>query len=298
MLTIGISSYRKPELLRRCLKSIRHNTVQEYELFIVHNPGHDDGHDIQQILREEMDKGTRVVCMATNIGYAGAVNTFLRECKTEYLAYLDRDTEVRTRGWDKAMSETLDRHHEVGIVFPNGGPFPIRRVEYDEILWGCGFCWMLNRMATEDMAKHPSACGFAGLMDTEIGHQEEVDYCLRIRLAGWKIAALPSISVSHAATATVAPEEQLRINEGVRRWVTKWNRYFNGVGYDYHHTNVTRIDDWPPFALHLEQYWQQMFPGVNAPGWEPPSEHFDLGGFSYSWKHVPRRKDFYNGRVI
>lgn len=299
MLTIGCASYRNPDKLRATIASIQRQTVGDWRLLIVHNPADGDETTREVIAgASDRDKRIQAIWLERNEGYAGAVNCILSEASGDYVAYCDNDIEIKTHGWNAQMASLLDRHHEIGMVFPVGGPFPIDRGPYTEILWGGGHCWMLNRLALKDIAAHPSDQGCGGLFDTRIGHQEEADFAIRLRLAGWRLAALSSVLVEHHCSATNSPESQMRINEGVRNWVTKWNRYFNGNRFDYHHEQVTRIDDWPPCALHIEEYWKRKFPGVNGPGWMPDKQDFQIGGFDYEWLRVPRRKGFYTGRVI
>ena len=80
-------------------------------------------------------------------------------------------------------------------MFPNGGAYPINRGNYMEIMWGVGFCWGINRLAMKD----------TGLFDEAIGHQNEPDWCMRLRMAGWRCAALPGVQVRHDAAATNDP---------------------------------------------------------------------------------------------
>jgi GT2 family glycosyltransferase len=299
MLTIGIASYKNPDKLRATIASIQRQTVGDYRILIVHNPA-DGDESTREVICGAAARDDRIepIWMEQNDGYAGAVNRILSEASGDYVAYCDNDIEIKTHGWNAQFAGLLDRHHEIGMVFPNGGPFPIDRGAYTEILWGGGHCWMLNRLAIKDIRYHPSDQGCDGFFDGRIGHQEEADFAIRLRLAGWRLAAIPSVNVLHHCSATNSPESQMRINEGVRNWVTKWNRYFNGNRFDYHSAQVTRIDDWPCCALHIEEYWQRMFPGVNSTGWQPEKPEFQIGGFDYEWLRVPRRKSFYTGRVI
>lgn len=282
-LTIGIASYGNLEKLKRTIESLVRNCTTDWNCVIVDNPTQDLGvrSFLEQLSRE--DKRMSVYFNEENEGYAGAVNTILEEAETEYIAYCDNDIEILTPGWDELLCRRLDMFHEIGMIFPNGGAYMIDRGSYTEIMWGVGFCWVLNRMCLRD----------AGIFDTALGHQEEADYCLRVRMHGWKCAALPQVQVRHDATATSDPAGIERINQGVRNWVNKWNRYFNGANFNYHSTNVTRWEDWPPNALYLEEWWKSKLPGLNdAP------ETVVVDGREYDLIKVPRYKGFYRGRVI
>lgn len=285
-LDIGIASYRNPERLRKTLESIERRSQTDWRCFIIHNPSECAAHtEAVRVINEAVSRNERFVpkFLGHNAGYAGAVNVLMQLAETEYIAYCDNDIEIVTDGWDEKLCGVLDRHHEVGMIFPNGGCAPIDRGNYTEILWGVGFCWVLNRLAMAD----------TGVFDMAIGHQHEADYCQRVRMAGWRCAALSHVLVQHHATATNDPKATERINRGVVEWVNKWNRYFNGKNFNYHSPNVTRFEDWPPNALYLEEYWKLRMPQLNT---APEVVQFD--GREFDLIKVPRFKDFYRGRII
>jgi len=284
-LDIGTASYgADPAKLLRMVQSVKNHCRSAWMLFIVHNPSEGDERTRESIF-DMAARDSRIVpvWMSENVGYAGAVNELFRRATTEYIAYLDNDAEVLTPGWDETLCGYLDRFHEIGMVFPNGGAYPIDRGNYQEILWGVGFCWIVSRLCMVD----------TGQFDESLGHQEEADYCQRVRMAGYKCAAVREVQVGHDATATNNPASIERINRGVVRWVDKWNKHFNGKNFNYHSPNVTRFEDWPPNALYLEAYWKTKLPGLNdAP------EVRTIDGREYDLIRMPRFKDFYRGRII
>lgn len=243
-LDIGVASYGSAVKLQKTLASITAQSVTDYRAFVIHNPGAADDALAREILCGAAARNPRIipVWMDENVGYAGAVCKLFEMAETEYIAYCDNDIQIHTRAWDETMCSLLDRFHEIGMVFPGGGPYPIQRPAYTEVMWGVGFCWVLSRLAMVD----------TGPFDTTLGHQEEADYCLRVRMAGYKCACVPTVTVQHDATASSNPASIERISRGVVRWVDKWNRYFNGKNFNYHSANVTRFEDWPPNALYLE----------------------------------------------
>lgn len=289
-LDIGIASYGNPTGLAACISSIKARSRTDWRLIIVQNP-HPDAEINTQVSRvidqawEPGMVGGKIVVVhpAMNIGYPGAVNEFLNRAETELVAYCDHDVVIHTEAWDELLAGVLDRFHEIGMVFPNGGACPISRGEYNEILWGVGCCWMLPWFVKKDV----------GSFDEMLGHHEEVDYQTRVRLAGYKIAALPTVAVHHAATASSDPKSQERIASGVRRWVDKWCAYFGGKTLTYHSPNVLRHEDWPTSALYLEEYFKQYLPALNA-----NPEVRVINGIEYDLIRVPRYKGFYRNRII
>jgi GT2 family glycosyltransferase len=284
-LDIGIASYGNPVRLERTLQSIAAHSATDYRLFVIHNPGGRGDEQTRAVINQAAAGNARIrpIWESVNIGYAGAVKKFQTLAETEYLAYCDNDIEIHTPGWDEALAGYLDRFHEIGMIFPNGGAYQIPRPGYKEIMWGVGFSWMLSRMAMVD----------AGPFDDALGHQEEADYCLRVRMAGYRCGAATEVRIAHNATATNDAAANERISRGVVNFVNKWCRYFGGKTLNYHSQNVLRWEDWPPNALYLEEYWKARLNGLNdAP------EVKQIDGRDYHMIRVPRFKDFYTGRII
>jgi hypothetical protein len=117
-------------------------------------------------------------------------------------------------------------------------------------------------------------------MDMSLGHHEEVDLMVRLRLAGYQIACDPGVNVLHHESSTQSPESAQRIHSGVVRFINKWNRYFCGdilkypnpemgpwVGEEkreHYDPRFLRYTDWPPCALYLERWVLSQFPQLNA----------------------------------
>lgn len=294
-LDIGIASYRSPEKLRKTIQFVRRFSVTDWRLFIIHNGEPDDAYSVSL---DASAGDQRIITLQPqfNSGYAGAVNKLLSIAETEYIAYLDNDAYVATPGWDETLCGYLDRFHEIGMIFPGSGVNPIPRSSgYSEVMWSPGFCWILNRMCMKAVGEFNLEDHRADKIyfDTSLGHQEEADWCMRVRMAGYRCAAVPEVYVEHDATATNDPAAIERINAGVIRWVNKWNRYFNGVNFNYHSPNVTRWEDWPPNALYMEEWWKSRLPGLN----DHP-ETVIVDNRQYDLIKVPRLKGFYTGRVI
>lgn len=297
-LDIGVACFGHPELLQRTINSIREMSTTDYRILLAVNPHPDQDIAIQvnTILAAETAKGKcQGVRKHVNDGYAGAVKLIQTIAETEYIAYCDDDVVINTHGWDETLCSYLDRFHEIGMIFPNGGAYPIPRGPYSEIMWGVGFCWVLSRLAQSEV----------GYFDAEIGHQNECDFALRVRMGGWKCASAPDVSVSHMATASNDPASNERISKGVREFVDKWCKYFGGKNLNYHSANVLRWEDWHPNALYLEEWWKlQHAEHVGNPGGidlatlNAAPDFITHQGREYDLIQVPRYKGFYTGRII
>ena len=267
-LDIGVASYRNPVKLRATLESIEKHTHSDWRCFVVHNPSDDiEGNTAAGIIRQAHFSNSRIVPVwpAENLRYAGAVNKIFDLAETPYVAYLDNDIEVLTPGWDERLCAILDKHAEVAQVFPGEGHYGFHNGTYHECLWSAGFAWVMRRIRIS---------AIPGPMDISLGHHEEVDLMIRLRLAGYQIACDPGVSILHHQSSTSDPASAKRIHAGVVRWMEKWNRYFcgdilkypnpdpdSGEGYD---PRSLRYTDWPPCALYLERWALAQFPNLNA----------------------------------
>lgn len=284
-LDIGIASYQNADKLRDTIELIKKHTVSDWRLFVVDNASPDPA--VKEILDSYQDFRIHIIYRDTNIGYAGAVNEIFEYATSQYIAYVDNDAHILTPGWDEIMAHKLDILHEVGMIFPAGGSYPIQRTNYTEILWGVGCFWMVKKARVDDI----------GGFDTTLGHQEEVDFQTRLRLAGWRIASEPSVQVQHFSSSSVNPEARERINNGIINWVNKWNKYFVGPHVNYYSPNVTRFEDWPVNAIYLEEWYQQQ-PELQELNQSAESVYVAALGREVDLLRVPRWKDLYRGRII
>jgi GT2 family glycosyltransferase len=288
-LDLGVASYGNPVALRRTLDALKQTSKTDWRCLIVSNAHPDSAiqAEVEQAIKTAVANEPRfaVQWRGDNIGYAGAVNEIFKWAETPYVGYMDNDAVPLTDAWDLKMVWMLTQyeHLKAGMVFPSGGCFPIVRPGFVEILWGLGFCWIVRT----DVAR-----GIGGF-DTKIGHQEEVDFQTRLRLAGWKIVMDRAVNVEHAATSSNDPAAQDRINKGVMNWVNKWCRYFGGEGLNFFSPNVLRFEDWPPTALYMEEYWLRHYPEMNR-----NPETITHNGQVYDLIKVPRVQGMYRERII
>lgn len=284
-LDMGTASYNNPSKLDRMLTCMRKNSITDWRFLVVDNNSSDPG--VKDVINKHCTEDSRIIArfLDYNTGYVGAVNQILEWAETNNVGYLDNDAYVDTYGWDEKLSNYLEANHEVAMAFPNSGAYPIKRQRYTEILWGVGFCWILNRQRYKEI----------GGFDTTIGHQEEVDFQTRIRLGGWRIVADSSVVVHHDSTSTKDPASQERINQGVINWVNKWNKYFVGPSVTYHSPNVTRFEDWS--AIYLEE-WYSLQPELQGLNDNPETVYIAALGREVDLIKVPRWQYLYRGRMI
>lgn len=191
----------------------------------------DNGEDGSAEYAEDRFRGVRAIHCA-NRGFAHANNRGLATADARYLLLLNPDTEIAD-GTLADLVTYMDDHPEVGIAgcrqldgdgrlcptarhFPNFGralgeaigperlPFnatwlgecELDLSRYDEDLacdWISGSFLLVRREALES----------AGPLDERFFfYSEEVDFCLRVKRAGWEIRHLPRFTIVHYGGTT------------------------------------------------------------------------------------------------
>lgn len=313
-LEIGVCSYRDPVKLDATLRSILANLgTDNFRLTVFHNPSGSDGagEECAKVFADVSSAGPGVFVFHAaplNVGYAGAVNWFIHNLReAPYLLYSDNDIEVRTPRFDQVMMAALG-HEEVGLVIPGAGHYGFWNGRYHECLWNAGYFWMLKRSMLPALEKSDFAHGRtlsfadAGKFDSRLGHHEEVDFMIRLRLAGYVLAAYPAMEVLHHETATKSDDALHRpggrIHDGVVRWMNKWNGYFCGNALKYSMTEydprALRYTDWPPCALYLERWTLSQF----APAWNAQPREVETSAGKMDAVEVLKPTGPYKGRAI
>jgi hypothetical protein len=173
--------------------------------------------------------GIHIVQLGRNLGTTVSRNIAVRNSCGEYVLILDSDTEVLP-GVLRALQSVLQAEPRAGIVaprliYPDGSVqpsckrfpvAPLKTLKFLPFSWShrlgedselyprevyskastkslrvdhcISACWLVRRKAMEAV----------GLLDERIFYApEDVDYCLRMWLAGWEVLYVPSAEVVH-----------------------------------------------------------------------------------------------------
>ena len=222
-LTCILLTWNSAAYVERCLRSVLADldaSGLNFELIVVDN-GSADGTlaTLTRLARPEL----RVIPLGHNTGTTFSRNIGLRMARGEYIAVLDSDIEIHRPGTFAQVLAFLRAHPDVGLAapqlnFPSGryqnatDIFPtlthktrrflaLRAMEEEEgrragseapqdVDYAVSAFWMLPR----------SVLGGVGLLDEKIFYApEDVDYCLRVALAGLRVVYLPAVVATHHA---------------------------------------------------------------------------------------------------
>jgi GT2 family glycosyltransferase len=226
---ILIVGWNSRELLGPCLDSIRAmDPPRTRQVVLIDNASSDD---TVSFVRQQYPE-VELIANKENAGFARGNNQGMAVARGRMVLLLNPDTEVRPDAIPSLL-DFLERHPEVGVcgpkllypdgrLQPNGRRFPtlasqllvatgLRQLSpaaYDmRYQWGrtdfdreadvdevSGACLMVRREVVEQVG---------GMDEHLFMYYEEVDWCYRIKRAGWKVAYVPRAEVVHHIAQSV-----------------------------------------------------------------------------------------------
>jgi glycosyltransferase involved in cell wall biosynthesis len=253
------------KLLQRCLESIfEKTTYPKFEVIVVDNNS-DDPATLAYLEKAAADHGVRVLRYREPFNYPAVNNFAVREAKGSILVLLNNDMEVITPGWlDELVSQVM--RPEIGCVgamlyFPND------TLQHAGVVLGiaghAGHAFKGFRRGTPGYMNHArlmknysavtGAClAIRKSVYEEVGGLDEqafavslndVDFCLKVRAAGYRNLWTPFAELYHHESATRGyedtPEKQARFAKERETLRQKWLPILeNDPAYNPNLTNV------------------------------------------------------------
>lgn len=210
--------------LQEFLPALHRTTYGNHEVIVADNASTDDS---VEFLRNHYPH-VRIIINNKNYGFARGYNEALKFVTAEYYVLLNSDVEVNP-GWLEPMVNLLEGDPQIAACQPKilshkdkgsfeyagaaggwidelGYPFSRGRIfdhcerdagQYDdttEVFWATGASLFIRAKVYHDMG---------GLDNYFFAHQEEIDLCWRIQLAGGKIYVCPASVVYHVGGGTL-----------------------------------------------------------------------------------------------
>ncbi len=232
-----IVSWNTRELLAAAVRSLLAATPQP-EVIVVDNGSRDGS---VAMVRREFPQ-VRLLVNEVNRGFAAANNQGMAAARGRYFLLLNSDAALR-RGALRTMVAYAEAHPRVGVVgarllFPDGrwqaegSPFPSLRDEFLRML-GLDRLWAVGVERGDRPYETDWVQGAAMLVRREVWEEtggfdesffmygEEVEWCARIKAAGWRIAVVPQAEIIHHGGASVG-----RVPLAKRTLVYRGKRHF------------------------------------------------------------------------
>jgi GT2 family glycosyltransferase len=252
-LSVSVVTYRTPELLRQCLTAVAAERPSfEMEVFVV-----DNGSDVDTaaLIHDEFS-WVHLIANASNVGFGAAHNQALRQARGRYWLVLNSDAEPQP-GALRTLIDFMDADRGVAVagprlryadgrVQPSRRRFPTAATLFFESTQLQRF-WPDNEIVrryyvqdrSDDVVQdvdwlvgacvcvRASAAAGVGLFDERFFmYSEELDWCRRFRLAGWRIAYVPSAQVKHleggSSRADLVARDQ-RFQASKLAYTAKWH---------------------------------------------------------------------------
>ncbi|MFQ6014488.1 MAG: glycosyltransferase family 2 protein [Anaerolineae bacterium] len=214
--SVIIPNWNGARYLPVCLNSLRLQTYPNFEVIVVDNNSTDDSIS----LLEQDYSEVKVIRLAENRLFAGAVNEGIHQAGGEIIALLNNDTEADPH-WLTELVRGLETDRQVGMVASKMLLFDRRNVinsagdlyGVDGVPGNRGV-WQKDEGQFDQMELVFGACGGAaayrramleevGLLDEDfVGYCEDVDLAWRAQLAGWRCLYVPTAIVYHRLSAT------------------------------------------------------------------------------------------------
>lgn len=229
---IVILNYNGRHYLEQFLPSVFSSTYSNYQVFVADNASTDDSLSFLQ----EWFPAVQIIRLAQNYGFAKGYNKALGQVKADYYVLLNSDVEVEP-SWIEPVIELMEASERVGACQPKilmyqdrgrfeyagaaggwldalGYPFARGRIfdycerdrgQYDTpepVFWASGAALFVRAALFHQLG---------GLDESFFAHQEEIDFCWRLQLAGWRVMACPASQVYHVGGGTLPKGNERKV---------------------------------------------------------------------------------------
>ncbi|HEY4062973.1 MAG TPA: glycosyltransferase family 2 protein [Puia sp.] len=231
-IAIVILNFNGRTYLEKFLPFVTASLIPGAEIIVADNASTDDS---IVFLREKYPR-LRIISLDRNYGFAGGYNEALQQVSSDYYVLLNSDVEV-SPGWLGPVIDLMENDPTIGACQPKilmydhkdsfeyagaaggwldylGYPFARGRIfdvceqdrgQYDAakpVFWASGAALFIRA---------PLYHGLGGLDNYFFAHQEEIDLCWRMQLAGHKVYCCPASVVYHVGGGTLPKGNERKV---------------------------------------------------------------------------------------
>jgi hypothetical protein len=283
--SLVIVSFNTRETLRECLQSVLIEMEKiEVEIIVVDNNSADGS---AEMVEQEFPE-VHLIRAGTNLGFGAANNLALQRARGGYFVLLNSDAFFRPGALATAIRE-MDDHPDCGLaggrligrdgrLQPSARSFP---TILDDILVFTGLAarypkskffgrsdrtWAdPNEPAEVDWVPgafciiRPTALSRVGLFNPAFFlYFEEVDLCLRIKRAGYKIWYWPDVTVVHLGGESSRQMTNLKVSSTGKQ-VVLWRMRSALLYYRMYHGWKVHVTKWIEFTLYAARLARNYF---------------------------------------
>jgi glycosyltransferase involved in cell wall biosynthesis/2-polyprenyl-3-methyl-5-hydroxy-6-metoxy-1,4-benzoquinol methylase len=274
LVSLIIPTRNAHELVRQCIESIRRLTTYEnYEIILVDN-GSDNEESLSYFAELERDADVMVLRDERPFNYSALNNLAVSQARGELVGLINNDIEVISPGWLEEMV-SLALLQGVGAVGARLW-YPDDRLQHAGVIAGIGgvaghshkclpkgeYGYFCRASLIQEMSAVTAACmvirksvfeEVSGLDEVNLKVAfNDVDFCLRVREAGYVNVFTPFAELYHHESATRGAEDtsrkKKRFKEEIDYMLSRWP----GIKVDYAYNPNLTLDHedfglaWPP----------------------------------------------------
>jgi GT2 family glycosyltransferase len=224
LVSIVILNWNGKDFLQKFLPSVLASTYPNKKIIVADNASTDDSISFLQ----QQYPSVQIIQNPTNEGFAKGYNTALKQIESDYFVLLNSDVEV-TAGWIEPVIKLMESDSLIAVCQPKilaysnkhqfeyagasggwidnlGYPFSRGRIfdvveddngqynDSQQCFWASGAAFFVKTAVYNKLK---------GLDNYMFAHQEEIDFCWRAQLAGYKIFVEPAAIVYHVGGGTL-----------------------------------------------------------------------------------------------
>lgn len=253
--SVIILSWNVHDLLRRCLSSLPLSSP-DVEILVVDAASSDDSVEMvrAEFVRAEFP-AVRLIASGENLGYTRGNNLGLRAATGRYVLILNPDTEVVGDAIPQMLAY-MDAHPRIGVLGPqllySDGTVQSTRRRFPSLATGFFESTWFQPLAPRRLLDHYYARDLPddaiGEVDWVVGaallvrreayeqvggfdegyfmYSEEMDWCRRMKTAGWQVIYFPPAHIVHheaKSSAQVPAATHIRFNSSKVRYFRKYH---------------------------------------------------------------------------
>ena len=281
LVSIITVNYRQPEVTCELLISLEKINYQNIEIWVVDN--HSDG-SLKAKVKNRFPS-VNVIESKANLGFASGNNLAITQANGQYLMFLNNDTEV-TPNFLEPLVEVMETNEKVGIcasklhyfhhpdTIQYAGSSDLHPFKIQSFAVGYGekdsgqydIIKPTNLAHGAAMMVRTSIIKEVGLMPEEFFlYYEEIDWCLKIRDAGYQIYFVPQSLVLHKESISVGKQSAIQVYYKTRNRILLARKWRTGLGklLSLSYLGVVALRDLTKFLfqrkfLLLRMYWDAL----------------------------------------
>ena len=223
-IAVVILNWNGKKFLEKFLPNVIEHSASGTEVIVADNASTDDSVDFLKTNFPQI----RLIQNSENGGFSKGYNDALKYVDADYFVLLNSDIEV-TKNWIQPVIDLMESDSKIAVCQPKirsyherekfeyagaaggfidkfGYPFCRGRIfdtietdigQYDdvcEIFWATGAAMFVKASIYKE---------FGGLDEDFFAHMEEIDFCWRVKNAGYKVMYCPSSTVYHVGGGTL-----------------------------------------------------------------------------------------------